>query len=60
MNNNPIYVTRPDLPHLEEFAEYLRQIWSSKILTNSGPFHIQLEEDLCKHIKPDKVMIFRL
>ena len=32
----PIYVAQPDLPPLEEFLPYLRQIWSNKILTNGG------------------------
>jgi dTDP-4-amino-4,6-dideoxy-D-glucose transaminase len=44
MNKYPIYVTQPDLPPLEEFTEYLHKIWDSKILTNNGPFHKELEE----------------
>lgn len=46
----PIYVTQPDLPPLEEFLPYLRQIWGNKILTNGGPFHQQLEHALCEHL----------
>ena len=44
MSDKPIYVTQPYLPPLEEFIPYLEQIWGSKILTNGGPFHKQLEQ----------------
>jgi dTDP-4-amino-4,6-dideoxygalactose transaminase len=44
--SDPIYVTRPYLPPLEEFLPMLEQIWSSRILTNNGPFHVQLEDRL--------------
>jgi dTDP-4-amino-4,6-dideoxygalactose transaminase len=44
------YVTKPTLPPLEEFIPYLQQIWDNKILTNSGPFHQQLEKELCEYL----------
>jgi len=44
------YVTQPYLPPLEEFLPYLKQIWDSKILTNGGPFHCQLENALCEYL----------
>lgn len=44
--SDPIYVTRPYLPPLAELQPLLEQIWSSRILTNNGPFHTQLEERL--------------
>ena len=44
--SDPIYVTRPYLPPLEEFLPLLEQIWSTRVLTNSGPFHVRLEERL--------------
>ena len=37
MKQNPIYVTQPYLPPLEEFTPYLEQIWANKTLTNGGP-----------------------
>ena len=43
---DPIYVTRPYLPPLAEFLPLLEQIWSTRVLTNNGPFHMQLEERL--------------
>jgi dTDP-4-amino-4,6-dideoxygalactose transaminase len=49
-STKPIYVTQPTLPPLEEFLPYLQQIWDSKILTNGGPFHQQLEQALCDYL----------
>ncbi len=45
-NMNKIFVTRPSLPPLQEFTEYLQKIWDSKRLTNDGPFHHELEQKL--------------
>jgi len=58
MNRNPIYVTQPDLPPLEEFTEYLQKIWESKILTNNGQFHQQLESELCKYLGVKYISLF--
>jgi dTDP-4-amino-4,6-dideoxygalactose transaminase len=56
--NKPIYVTQPDLPPLEEFTEYLRQIWDNKILTNNGPFHKQLEKELSQYLGVKYISLF--
>lgn len=56
--NKAIYVTQPHLPPLEEFQEYLRQIWDSKILTNRGPFHEQLEKALCDYLGVKYISLF--
>lgn len=53
-----IYVTQPYLPPLEEFIPYLRQIWDRKILTNSGPYHVELERALCDHLGVDHIALF--
>jgi len=50
MTDKPIYVTQPQLPMLEEFIPYLENIWESKILTNNGPYHRQLERALCDYL----------
>ncbi len=54
----PIYVTQPYLPPLEEFIPYLQKIWDSKILTNGGPFHQQLEQALCEHLGVKHLALF--
>lgn len=53
-----IYVTQPYLPPLEEFIPYLRQIWDRKILTNSGPFHVELERALCDYLGVEHIALF--
>lgn len=58
VTNKPIYVTQPVLPLLEEFIPYLQQIWDSKILTNGGPFHLQLEEALCGYLGVKHLALF--
>lgn len=56
--NKPIYVTQPSLPPLEEFIPYLETIWGNKVLTNSGPFHQQLEAELCKFLGVPYLSLF--
>jgi dTDP-4-amino-4,6-dideoxygalactose transaminase len=58
MSNKPIYVTQPALPPLAEFIPYLEQIWDSKVLTNGGPFHQQLEQALCEHLGVKHICLF--
>lgn len=55
---SPIYVTQPSLPPLEEFIPYLEMIWSNKVLTNSGPFHQQLEQALCEYLGVGHIALF--
>lgn len=54
----PIYVTQPFLPPLEEFIPYLQQIWDKKVLTNGGPFHQQLEKELCDYLGVKHISLF--
>lgn len=58
MNDKPIYITRPYLPPLEEFIPYLQKIWDNKTLTNSGPFHQQLEKKLCEYLGVEHIALF--
>jgi dTDP-4-amino-4,6-dideoxygalactose transaminase len=53
-----IYVTQPDLPSLDEFLPYLRQIWDSRVLTNGGPFHQRLERALGEYLGVPHVSLF--
>jgi len=55
---NPIFVTQPYLPPLEEFVPYLEQIWDSKVLTNRGPMHQRLEQELCEHLGVEHISLF--
>lgn len=55
---NIITVTKPFLPPLEEFIPYLKDIWSSKQLTNNGVMHQLLEEQLALYLKVPYVSLF--
>lgn len=46
-NNQPIYVTQPSLPPLEEYVDYLKGVWQSGILTHNGPLVQEFEKKLC-------------
>lgn len=54
----PIFVTRPSLPPLEELLPYLEQIWESRNLTNGGPFHQKLELELCRYLGVPQISLF--
>jgi dTDP-4-amino-4,6-dideoxygalactose transaminase len=56
--SKPMYVTKPYLPPLEEFMPYLEKIWESRILTNGGPFHQQLESALCEYLGVEHIALF--
>lgn len=58
MNKNPIYVTQPALPPLEEFIPYLEKIWESKVITNMGPFHQQFEKELADYLGVKYLSLF--
>ncbi len=53
-----IFVTQPSMPSLEEFTDYLREIWDSKWLTNNGQFHKQLENELCQYLGVPHISLF--
>jgi dTDP-4-amino-4,6-dideoxygalactose transaminase len=56
--NERLYVTQPQLAPLSEFMPYLEKIWSSKVLTNGGPFHQQLEAALCEYLGVRQLSLF--
>lgn len=58
MNSNSITVTSPLLPNLEDFNSMLKEIWSSKWITNNGQFHKQLEKALCEYLKVPYISLF--
>lgn len=43
-----IFVTKTFLPPLEEYIEYLKEIWDSGYITNDGPMFQRLEKELAK------------
>jgi dTDP-4-amino-4,6-dideoxygalactose transaminase len=58
MKRSNVFVTKPTLPPLEEFVPYLKKIWDNKTLTNGGPFHEQLEKELCEYLGVEHISLF--
>jgi dTDP-4-amino-4,6-dideoxygalactose transaminase len=58
LNALTINATRPFLPPLEEFLPYLQTIWDNRVLTNSGPFHRQFEQELEGHLGVANASLF--
>jgi dTDP-4-amino-4,6-dideoxygalactose transaminase len=56
--DKPLYVTRPFLPPLEEFEEYLKDIWETKWITNNGKYHQEFEKVLCDYLGVKHVCLF--
>lgn len=55
---NPIYVTRPFLPPLEEYCESLKEIWESRWLTNNGPIVRRFAKRLASYFETDNLCLF--
>ena len=54
----PIYVTRPVLPSLSDLYKNLEEVWDSKILSNMGVKHIELETKLKEYLKVENLSLF--
>ncbi|MCK4662719.1 MAG: DegT/DnrJ/EryC1/StrS family aminotransferase [Bacteroidales bacterium] len=55
---NPILVTQPVLPPLEEFIPLLEDIWQSKWLTNNGKYHQEFEKQLANFLGVKYISLF--
>ena len=53
-----ILVTRSSMPTLEEYVEEIRELWDTHWLTNMGPKHKQLQEELCKYLGVERIDLF--
>jgi len=58
MNDKEIFVTQPTLPDLNEYIMYLKDIWESKILTNNGKYHQQLEKKMANFLGVKHIALF--
>jgi dTDP-4-amino-4,6-dideoxygalactose transaminase len=54
----PVNVTSPYLPPLEEVLPYLEEIWASKVLTNGGQFHQRFETALRDRLGVPELSLF--
>ena len=56
--DKPILVTKPILPSLDRYREYLEIIWESGILSNKRKQHQDLETELIKYLKVENLTLF--
>lgn len=56
--SEPVYVTRPTMPALEDYNEYLRGIWDRRWLTNDGVLHKELERRLSEYLGVEHLSLF--
>jgi dTDP-4-amino-4,6-dideoxygalactose transaminase len=54
----PLYVAKPVMPSLDSFIRDLETIWKNEVLTNGGPFHNKLEQELESHLGVPCAMLF--
>ncbi|MEH6515093.1 MAG: DegT/DnrJ/EryC1/StrS family aminotransferase [Halioglobus sp.] len=54
----PLYVTRPFLPPIDQFTEGLKDIWESQWLTNNGPMLQKFEKELAKIHQTENISVF--
>ena len=56
--DEPVYVARPILPALDTYLEHLREIWTSRQLTNAGPHAGELENLLGAYLGAPHISLF--
>jgi dTDP-4-amino-4,6-dideoxygalactose transaminase len=54
----PVYVTRPLLPSLDDYTTRLRAVWDARWLTNNGAQHQALERALSEHLRAPNLSLF--
>lgn len=58
MRTDPLYVASPLLPEFDEFVNSVKTIWDSRVVTNHGPYHNQLEKLLEDVFLVDTVKLY--
>jgi dTDP-4-amino-4,6-dideoxygalactose transaminase len=53
-----IVVSKPSLPFFYSYLRLIRLLWKSKQITNSGPIHNRLEEQVQSYLKVNSVSLF--
>lgn len=56
--DNQILVTRSSMPDLDEYFEEIKSMWDSHWLTNMGPKHKQLQEELLEYMDVENIDLF--
>ncbi|WP_458404755.1 DegT/DnrJ/EryC1/StrS family aminotransferase [Methanobrevibacter sp.] len=55
---NPILVTRPLLPPIEEYEKKLKEIWNNNWLTNNGPLEREFQGKLKEFLDVENIELF--
>ena len=56
--SNQILVTRSSMPELDEYMDEIKEMWVSHWLTNMGPKHKQLQDELCEYMEVENIDLF--
>jgi len=56
--SEPVHITRPLLPDIEELKVMLESIWSSNQLSNNGKMVKQLELELAAYLGSEQISVF--
>lgn len=56
--SKPLYVAKPLLPDLADMQDAMAKIWDTRIVTNGGPLHQQLEGELRAYLGVPTAMLF--
>jgi dTDP-4-amino-4,6-dideoxygalactose transaminase len=54
----PLYVSRPMLPPIEDFIADVRSMWDTHVLTNMGPYHQSLEFALQQRVGTGRLSLW--
>ncbi len=54
----PINVTHSSMPSFDEYCEEIKSIWDTVWLTNMGPIHNKLKEQLKDYLRVDNIELF--
>lgn len=46
MSDKTVFITKPSMPLYEEYIEMIKPLWESRLLTNMGKYHRELEEQV--------------
>ena len=52
---NDILVTRSSMPSYEEYCEEIKDMWDTHWLTNMGPKHKKLQEELVEYLDVENI-----
>ncbi len=55
---DPITVTQPTMPRIEDYTRALEGVWERRWLTNDGQLHRELEKRLCEYLRVNHLSLF--